>query len=90
MNVSRLSRFRWWHEAVLLLLLIGLLAAAGLAMPKFLVPNSQMILSKHLWEIAILALGMTPIIITGGIDLSVGSAMGLCRHLVWHLSRLDW
>ena len=47
-------------------------------MPKFLVPNSQMILSKHLWEIAILALGMTPIIITGGIDLSVGSAMGLC------------
>ena len=78
MNVFRISRFRWWHEAVLLLLLISLLAAAGLAMPKFLVPNSQMILSKHLWEIAILALGMTPIIITGGIDLSVGSAMGLC------------
>jgi rhamnose transport system permease protein len=63
---------------VLLLLLVALLAAAGTLMPSFLSLPGQLILSRHLWETAILALGMTLIIITGGIDLSVGSAMGMC------------
>jgi rhamnose transport system permease protein len=47
-------------------------------MPGFADLESQLFLSRHLWETAILALGMTLIIITGGIDLSVGSAMGMC------------
>ncbi len=72
------KRFRWWHEGVLVVLLIGLLAFAGTRMPNFLQLRSQLLLSRQLWEFAILALGMTLIIITGGIDLSVGSAMGLC------------
>jgi rhamnose transport system permease protein len=63
---------------VLAALLVGLMAAAGAAMPNFLNLESQLFLSRHLWETAILALGMTPIIITAGIDLSVGSAMGMC------------
>ena len=71
-------RFRWWHEVVLAILLIVLMIAASSVMPNFVSVKSQLILSKHLWEIAILALGMTLIIITGGIDLSVGSAMGMC------------
>ena len=75
---AALKRFRWWHEGVLVVLLIGLLAFAGTRMPSFLQPKSQLLLSRQLWEFAILALGMTLIIITGGIDLSVGSAMGLC------------
>jgi rhamnose transport system permease protein len=78
MNASALRRFRWWHEAALLTLLVVLVAAAGTAMPNFVELRGQLILSRHLWETAILALGMTLIIITGGIDLSVGSAMGLC------------
>lgn len=72
------DRFRWRHEAVLALLLVGLLLAAAQAMPNFVSQRSQLILSKHIWETAILALGMTLIVITGGIDLSVGSAMGMC------------
>lgn len=66
------------HELILFVLLIALFGLAGGLMPNFLSVRSQLILSKHLWEIAILAIAMTPIIITGGIDLSVGSAMGLC------------
>ncbi len=61
-----------------MLLLACLLAGAGIAMPRFLDVGSQLLLSRHLWELAILSLGMTMIIITGGIDLSVGSCMGLC------------
>jgi len=33
---------------------------------------------RHSVEIGLLALAMTPVILTGGIDLSVGSMMGLC------------
>jgi ribose/xylose/arabinose/galactoside ABC-type transport system permease subunit len=75
---AQLRRFPWWHEAVLLLLLVALLTFAGFAKPEFLNLRGQLLLSRQLWEFAILALGMTMIIITGGIDLSVGSAMGMC------------
>ena len=76
--VDQVKRFRWWHEVVLALLLIGLLLIADRLMPNFLSLPGQLLLSRQLWELAILALGMTLIIITGGIDLSVGAAMGLC------------
>ena len=76
--VDRLRQFRWWHEAVLVVLLLGLLAFSGAVMPNFLTLRGQLLLSRHVWEFAILSLGMTLIIISGGIDLSVGSAMGLC------------
>jgi rhamnose transport system permease protein len=54
------------------------MTVAAILMPTFLQPRSQLLLSRQLWEFALLALGMTLIVITGGIDLSVGSAMGLC------------
>lgn len=71
------KHFRWWHEAVLVALIIMLLGVAGWLQPNFLKLHSQLYLSRHMWEFAILALGMTLIIITGGIDLSIGSNMGL-------------
>ncbi len=67
----------WWHETVIAVLLVIVLQVAGWLMPGFLKLQSQLLLSRQLWEFAILALGMTLIIITGGIDLSVGSTMGL-------------
>lgn len=79
MNISnRMRRFPWWHEAVLGMLLIALLITAGIVNPGFLNLRGQLLLSRHLWEFALLALPMTLIILTGGIDLSVGSAMGMC------------
>jgi rhamnose transport system permease protein len=42
--------------------------------------NSYDIL-RHSVEIGLLALAMTPVILTGGIDLSVGSLLGLCAIL---------
>ena len=72
------SRFRGWHEAAIALMLLGLLVVAGWLMPTFLKLESQLTLSRQLWELAIITLGMTLIVITGGIDLSVGSTMGLC------------
>lgn len=70
-----LSRFR--QESVLLLLL-GLLCGWAFRLDAgFLDGDTQLKLSENIWEMAILALPMTMIIITGGIDLSVGSTMAL-------------
>jgi len=75
---SRIGRsFPWWHETVVGVLLVVVLLVASRLVPDFLKLQSQLLLSRQLWEFAILALGMTLIIITGGIDLSVGSTMGL-------------
>jgi rhamnose transport system permease protein len=76
--VSFFNRYRWWHETILFLMLVLLLLVAAQVMPNFVSVRGQWILSKHVWETALLALGMTLIVITGGIDLSVGSAMGMC------------
>lgn len=75
---QRLREFGWWHEVVLLVLLLVLLYVAESLVPGFTNWQSQLYLSRHLWEFSLLALGMTLIILTGGVDLSVGSIMGLC------------
>jgi rhamnose transport system permease protein len=66
------------HELVLLGLNVTVLAIAAFLVPDFLALKSQLFLSRQLWEMALLAIPMTMIILTGGIDLSVGSTMGLC------------
>ena len=66
------------YEMILLGLLGAVLGLAGWLDPSFLSWNVQFELSIEIWELALLSLGMTLIIITAGIDLSVGSAMGLC------------
>jgi erythritol transport system permease protein len=46
--------------------------------PNFLSSGNFVLMSKHVSLNAFLAMGMTYVIITGGIDLSVGSIVGLC------------
>jgi ribose/xylose/arabinose/galactoside ABC-type transport system permease subunit len=43
--------------------------------------DGQFDICVHSVEIGLLALVMTPVILTGGIDLSVGSLLGLCAIL---------
>ena len=69
---------KYRYEMILLALLAGVLGMAGVLDPSFLSATVQAELSVEIWELALLTLGMTLIIITAGIDLSVGSAMGLC------------
>lgn len=58
--------------------LILVLAYFSYAAPNFLSTANAVIVSKHVALNALLAIGMTFVIITGGIDLSVGSTVGLC------------
>ena len=91
MNWAR--RFPFWHEAILALLLVGLLGAAGIVSPAFLTGAVQSELSTHAWELALLALPMTLVIITAGIDLSIGAVMALsavCLGLCFEAGMSPW
>jgi erythritol transport system permease protein len=57
--------------------LIALLVLFSALAPSFLTANNLAILTKHVAMSAILAIGMTFVVLTGGIDLSVGSVAGL-------------
>jgi len=62
-------------RAVLVLVLLLILFSA--LAPSFLTTANLSILTKHVAISAILAIGMTFVILSGGIDLSVGSVAGL-------------
>lgn len=57
--------------------LILVVVVFTLLSPQFLSANNIVIMSKHVAVNALLAIGMTFVILTGGIDLSVGSVVGL-------------
>ena len=63
---------------MLIALVAALLGGAHSVEPLFLTVEVQRELSTHIWEIAILTIPMALIIITAGIDLSVGGMMALC------------
>ncbi|NBR09478.1 MAG: ABC transporter permease, partial [Opitutaceae bacterium] len=49
--------------------------------------DRQFDILRHSCEIGLLALALTPVILTAGIDLSVGSLLGLCAIVfgkLWH------
>jgi erythritol transport system permease protein len=60
----------------LIALLVVFTFFAALA-PHFLSVGSLLIMAKHIAIIAVLGIGMTYVVLTGGIDLSVGSIVGL-------------
>lgn len=59
------------------IVLILLLIFFSFAAPNFLSLNTTLLVGKHVALYGILAIGMTYVIITGGIDLSVGAIVGL-------------
>lgn len=55
--------------------------------PRFLSPTNLVILSKHVAINALLAIGMTFVILTAGIDLSVGSIAGMVAMIAGGMIR---
>lgn len=84
------------HETLLLLVLIAewlFFYFAGTTTNRrgivvgFGTVDRQFDILRHSCEIGLLALALTPVIVTAGIDLSVGSLLGLCAILfgkLWH------
>jgi rhamnose transport system permease protein len=68
---------RFSRELVLLAVLIALMLAMAQLSPFFLTLGNLLDTSRYFVEIGLIALGMTLIIITAGIDLSVGAGLAL-------------
>src|SRR5215217_2216596 len=75
------------HETALLLVVVVEWLSFNAIGPRFGTLDNNFDILRHSVEIGLLALAMTPIILTGGIDLSVGSLLGLCAILFGKLWR---
>lgn len=75
------------HESILLLVVAVEWLYFNAVGPRFGSLDNSFDIVRHSVEIGLLALVMTPIILTGGIDLSVGSLLGLCAILFGKLWR---
>jgi rhamnose transport system substrate-binding protein len=81
---SRLFPNNEWVLLLVLLAEIGLFSVTG---TNFLTRANAFEITRLAVEVGLLALALTPIIITGGIDLSVGSMMGLAAVVLGMLWR---
>lgn len=82
----QLWRFMTLHELALLLLFIGIMLIFSVTTEAFWDSWNLADRSRHLVEIGLVAIPMTMVICTGGIDLSVGSTMvlsGLLMGMFW-------
>jgi rhamnose transport system permease protein len=70
------------QEAVLAGILVAALAVLGVATNTFLTVANLLNQGMLMSEVGLIALPMTYVIVTGGIDLSVGSILGLCAILL--------
>lgn len=74
----RLKRLLLSHEGVLFIILVASLFLLSTQTDRFLTTDNLLNQCRLMAEVGLVALPMTYIIITGGIDLSVGSILGLC------------
>jgi rhamnose transport system permease protein len=70
------------HEGVLALILLASLAVLATQTDRFLTTDNLLNQGRLAAEVGLVAMPMTFIIVTGGIDLSVGSVLGLCAILL--------
>jgi rhamnose transport system substrate-binding protein len=81
------QRFRVSHELVLAAVLVAELVIFSIFGTNFLTRANAFEIARLLVEVGLLAAAMTLIIVTGGIDLSVGSLMGLSAVVFGELYR---
>jgi ribose transport system permease protein len=75
--------------AAMLVIWLGLFFLFGLFSDNFLTWRTINALANRIPTLAVISAGMTLVLIVGGIDLSVGSVLGLCGAL-FGVALLDW
>jgi rhamnose transport system permease protein len=80
---------RWRTESILLFVVVLETAVFGVAAPSFLTARNAFEIARLGVELGLLAVAMTPIVVTGGIDLSMGALLGLSAVVCGAAFR-DW
>ncbi|MCC6495888.1 MAG: ABC transporter permease [Propionibacteriaceae bacterium] len=78
------------REMAIIGLLLVVLAVASVRLPRFATPLTMTNLLLDVTPILLIALTMAPVMITGDIDLSVGSMVGLSSVLIGLLTSAGW
>jgi ribose transport system permease protein len=81
-----LSRQTFWVFIAAVLACVAL----SIVTDTFATPNNLFNVTRNFTFTAIIALGMTVVIITGGIDLSVGSVLALCSMILAVVMHADY
>ena len=93
-GTARAMRVSWGrHEVMLLWVVVAEVLFFSMAGRNFVTADNLANIVRHSVEIGLLALVMLPVILTGGIDLSVGSLLGLCAVLfgmLWRDAGWPW
>ncbi|WP_326640569.1 SMP-30/gluconolactonase/LRE family protein [Streptosporangium sp. NBC_01755] len=76
-SLAELLGKRWMEAVVPCLLLVGVLTYFSITTEGFFTPDNASTLSQNFAELGLVALGMTIVLIGGGIDLSVGSVFAV-------------
>jgi rhamnose transport system permease protein len=71
----------WGHEGIVLALWLVEVVVFAMIGHNFATPGNALEILRTSTEVGLLALALTPVIVSGGIDLSVGSLMGLSAVL---------
>ncbi|MEP9362148.1 SMP-30/gluconolactonase/LRE family protein [Nocardioides sp. CN2-186] len=69
----------WVEGAVPLVLAVGLFLLLTITTPGFISSGTQVIMARNIGEIGLIAMGLTVVMLAGGIDLSVGSMVGVAN-----------
>jgi len=69
---------------------IALGVAVTFVTSRFVTPTNLGNILQNFCYIGLMAIGMTPILITGGIDISIGSILGLCGVVLGLLLQAGW
>jgi rhamnose transport system permease protein len=77
-----MSRYLLRHEAILAALLVVALAVLAMQSDRFFTVENLLNQGRLMAEVGLVALAMTFVIVTAGIDLSVGSILGLVAILL--------
>jgi rhamnose transport system permease protein len=81
-KVPERAPFWFGQEAVLALILVVALIVLAFTSERFLTVDNLLNQGRLACEVGLVALPMTMIIVTGGIDLSAGSILGLCAIML--------
>src|SRR5215510_1086381 len=83
-----MARFPNGERALAIALAVEVLLFSAIA-PQFATLGNFFEITRLSVELGLLALALTPVLITGGIDLSVGSMMGLAA-VMFGVANRDW
>src|ERR1700730_11588641 len=89
-HTSTLSRFLAMREGGTLAALILMALVIAVAIPQFRQLENMVNITRNFFFVGIVALGMTLVILTGGIDLSVRSVWGMTAVLTAFLMSNGW